>query len=175
MAEFQVYNPHTKVKGQVMLDNIRAIGRRAQPIVAKYGADKLDPNEWYPQQTWLDILRELSHDGVLDLMALGNRLAENFRMPDGEYSVPKLLNYMDEDYQKSHRNVGPVHFTIEVLGPRAVRIIDNSPYPDDLQFGLIFGLLDRLMPLDANLKVRYDRSLPCRSNGADETAYVVTW
>jgi hypothetical protein len=53
--------------------------------------------------------------------------------------------------------------------------VDNSPYPDEFQYGMFFGLLQRLIPLDATLKIRYDMSAPTRSDGADVTTYIVSW
>ena len=175
MAEFMVYHSESEVSGQVMLDSIQAMGRAARRVVNKHIIGELDPNGWYPQQTWLDILRDATEEMQLDLLTVGNRVASNLPMPDGVFSLARLLELVEDNYQTTHRHVDPVHVTATQVGEHEVHIVDNSPYPDEFQYGMIFGLFQRLMPMDANLVVRYDDSAPTRSHGADATKYIVTW
>jgi len=175
MAEFMVYHSDSEVSGQVMLDSIHAMGRAARSVVNKHIIGELDPDGWYPQQTWLDILREAADEMQLDLLTIGNRVAANFQMPDGAFSLSRLLELVEDSYHTTHRHADPVHVSATQVAEREVHIVDNSPYPDEFQYGVIFGLFQKLMPMDANLTVRYDDGAPTRSDGADATTYIVTW
>jgi hypothetical protein len=175
MAEFMVYHSESEVSGQVMLDSIHAMGRASRSVVNRHIIGELDPNSWYPQQMWLDILREAAEEMQLDLLALGTRVAASYQIPDGVVSLARLLEIVDSNYQTTHRYTDPVRLTATQIAGREVHIVDNSPYPDEFQYGMFFGLLQRLIPLDATLKIRYDMSAPTRSDGADVTTYIVSW
>jgi hypothetical protein len=175
MAEFMVYHPESEVSGQVMLNSIHAMGRAARSVVNRHIIGELDPNGWYPQQTWLNILRDAAEEMHLDLLAVGNRVAASYQIPDGVFSLARLLEFVDANYQTTHRFTDPVRLTARQIAEREVHIVDNSPYPDEFQYGIFFGLLQQLTPLDATLKIRYDKSAPTRSDGADVTTYIVSW
>jgi hypothetical protein len=158
-----------------MLNSIQAMGRAARRVVNKHIIGELDPSGWYPQQTWLDILRDAAEEMQLDLLTVGNRVASSLPMPDCVFSLGRLLELVEDNYQTTHRHTDTVRVTATQIGDREVHIVDNSPYPDEFQYGMIFGLFQRLMPMDANLTVRYDESAPTRRDGADTTTYIVTW
>lgn len=165
----------TEIIGQAILDNIAAMGREVRPILARHGMDQFEPHAWYPQQTWLDILKAVSQEARIDLMAVGHRVAGAMELPDGLYSLQRMLDFIHERNHQIHRNDESMQFGIEVLGARMIRIIDHSPYPADLQFGLILGLFERFMPLGANLRVHFDESVKRRSDGVDTKVFIVTW
>jgi hypothetical protein len=172
-----LYKHHsTEILGQALLDNLSAMGREVRPIALRHGADQFDPKGWYPQQTWLDILKAISQEARIDLMALGQRVAASLEIPMGAFSIQSSLDYIHQHYQRTHRNPDVVpHFEVEVLDTRLIKITDHTPYPDDLQYGFIYGLFERLMPFGAQLRVRYDEQACRRSDGADQSVYIVTW
>ena len=175
MAEFRVYRSESEVSGQVMLDSIHAMGRAARSVVNRHIVNDLAPGGWYSQQTWLDILRDAAEEAQLDLLTVGNRVAANLKIPDGVFSLERLLELVDANYQMTHNHADPVCLRATKVAEREVHIVDNSPYPDEFHCGLLFGLFQRLMPLDANLKIRYDTSTPTRRDGADVTTYIISW
>jgi len=162
--------PQTEVLGQSILNDIKALGRRAQPILARYGIQNPDPNAWYSQQEWVATLCEISQEAALDLMSVGRRIADTIRMPDGVYSIPNVLHVVEETYRRTHRNAEPMRLSVEVIDDHTLRIVDRSPYPDELQYGLLFGLLSRLIPLGANLTLRYTES-----DAENATVYIASW
>lgn len=166
----------TEILGQEMIAHLTAMGREVRPIVAMHGADQLDPKAWYPQQTWLDILKAISQEARIDLMALGHRVANSLEVPAGVFSIQSMLDYIHHHYQSTHRSSEIIpHYEVEVLDQRTIKITDHTPYPDDLQYGFIYGLFNRLMPYGAQLRVRYDEQACRRSDGADQSVYVITW
>lgn len=167
MAEYHLTQQNIEISGEAMLCNIQAMGRAVVPMLGKYGIDELYPNRWYPQQAWLEILEALTQEVGIDLMSVGSRIAAAVSLPNGHFTIPKLLTFLNDLYRQTHRHCEPP-FRAEVIGERKVRIEDSSPYPPDLHFGLIFGLFSRVMPYGANLTVRCE-------HGGKATIYTVTW
>jgi hypothetical protein len=57
MAQFQAFRPDVEVYGAAVLTLVDGMGHfttTAYKILAKNGIEKPKPDQWYPQQAWLD-------------------------------------------------------------------------------------------------------------------------
>jgi hypothetical protein len=60
----EAFDPETEISGRAMLALIRCIvADEISDIVKRHGVDSetLDPEAWYPLQTWLDVFQDIAH------------------------------------------------------------------------------------------------------------------
>jgi hypothetical protein len=77
-------------------------------------------------------------------------------------------------YQYNHRgDVGEQH--VELVDDHRLRVTIRTPYPDDLFYGMYYGLVRRYAPADIEYTVAYDDSTPRRDQGGEQTVLYITW
>jgi len=144
---FVAGTPEAIVLGQVVqafAENLEADVVR--PLLPKYGLDNIDPEKWYPHQSWMNVLRDLSEmpGGSNALVALGKKVVETAVMPPEIDSIPKILNALHAIHHLNLRNVPAEEgYTIEVVSEQVYRVIHNTPNPRDAIYGFIWGLAQR--------------------------------
>jgi len=175
MAEFIPYDSLVEVSGAAILSTIAGMEDNVLPVLAAYGIDQPEADEWYPQQAWLDVLKEISDNGgLLDLVSVGMRIPETALWPPEVDSVEKALTSIDVAYQMNHRNgeIGSYH--AEVVDEGHVQLMCDNPYPSDFDYGLIYQTTRKFLPKGETFIVRRADS-PSRKHGDDMCIYDVTW
>lgn len=170
MAEFVALNPKAEVIGQAIMGVSMALGERAVPILQKYGLGNIDPAKWYPQQAWLDTLREVDQGDFFDLVAIGKQVGTIVPLPGEVDSVESVLMMMGKTYDFNNRNC-PGSSSINKIGPKQLEITICDPYPRNMIFGVIYGFAARFEP---HTIVRYKDTLQPPSEN-DCCTYVVSW
>jgi hypothetical protein len=177
MAEFISFDPSVEVLGQSMLSVVAGMDSSAHPLIEKYGLDKLDADKWYPLQPILDFYKEisLSRKAMLNLVRTGMKVPEKAVFPPGIDTIEKALLMLDDAYHLNHRGGEIGHYHARVVRPHHIDIIAETPFPCDLDYGIIVGLARRFKPTDGNLAVYHDLRAPCRKKGAETCTYHVKW
>lgn len=169
MSDYMAYDPQIEISGQIMAGQLPHIHANIQPILARYGLDtQPNPKAWYRQDRWLEALKDAAREKRVDLVQAGTRWARTLPMPDGAYSVQRMIDYLCQRYHELHRHVDVPHLVVEHASKREVFILDRSPYPDDFMYGIIYGVFSQFMPLGAKLKIRTNLS-------AEGMLYHITW
>jgi len=172
MAEYIATSPNAEVRGQVILGTVNALGERAQKSLAKYGLAQIDPAQWYPQQAWLNVLRDIAQGpdrDFFDLVAIGKASSERAVLPEEVNSAQAALMMMSRTYPLNNRNCsGSVD--VEVRAPNHVRVTVRNPYPREMMYGVIWGFASRF---ERNAIVKYADGT-CDSSH-ESCAYDVTW
>jgi hypothetical protein len=173
MAEFIAFDLNVEVLGQSLFSLVEGTQGRILGPLAKYGISELKPDEWYPQQTILDAMKDLSH--MSDMVSMGMNVIQHALFPPHIDSVESALASIDVAYHMNHRNGEIGSYGVEVIGPRHVRMVVKTPYSSDFDYGLIYGVARRFQPPDSHLTVKVDLTQPTRQKGADSCTYDVTW
>ncbi len=164
---------------QAFTNNLNAELRRPllDKVLEKYGLDEIDADGWLPTQFALDFYKLLSEEGdeVFDLVAIGMQFVETAPYPPEVNSIETAMKALNEGYKMSIRNYPPEEgYTVEVLGPNHVRVVDHCPYPHDIMYGYIYGLTKRFRPENAIYRVR--RTFIDEANPDESGAiYDITW
>ena len=87
MAQFRAFEDGVEVNGRTVLSVTRAfpgsLKSRGERLLAENGIEDPDPDEWYPQQAWLDAFAEISQDiGERTLRRIGKATR---RTPSGRW------------------------------------------------------------------------------------------
>ena len=170
MAQYVSIHPQAEVIGQAILGIARALGDKAQPILERHGLDGVQPDGWYPQQRWLDALREIDQGDMFDLIAVGKQVAEHVPLPAEVDSVESVLMMIGKTYTHNHRGC-PGYTKPEILGEKHVRLTVYDPYPNNMVYGVMYGFAARF---ERRAIVRYDDETPYGTE-SDTVIYHVTW
>lgn len=175
MSEYHPYDPAVEVSGAAILSTIAGLQDDVLSVLAAHGIGQITADGWYPQQAWLDALRDISTGGgILDLVSVGMRVPDTALWPPEVDTVEKALLSIDVAYQMNHRNgeIGSYH--AEVIEEGHVRLMCDNPYPSDFDYGIIYQTTRKFMPRGQVFTVRRADS-PSRKNGDDMCIYDVTW
>lgn len=180
MAQFVAFDNKVEVNGQIILATIAGAGEGIHQLLASKGISRVDPQQWYPQQVWLDVLYDIStgvggsRGPIFDLVSIGMQIPLHARWPDGVDSVETALISINEAYHMNHRNGEIGYYRAERVADKHIIVEAGNPYPSDFDYGIVYGLAKRFLPHGTYFKVvRADR--PSRLYGDDHCVYHVIW
>jgi hypothetical protein len=116
------------------------------PLLPKYGLDNINPDKWYPHQSWMNVLRDLSTapGGNMALVAFGKQVAQSAVMPPEIDSIPKVLELLHTIHHMNLRNVPAEEgYVIKQVGNQHYLVYHNTPNPLDAIYGFLWGLAAR--------------------------------
>jgi len=180
MGKYQSFDPKAEVIGQSMLGFIQCLRKEEiTPYLKKHSLTDIKPGEWYSQQTWLDVLSDLSEEkaggAMFDFVAIGMKVSELSNFPP-EFSLMPFedtMSHIDQAYQSFHRGDAGDTF-VEIVGTNHLTHNLRVPYPDDFMYGSVYGLARRYLA-GKHFTVYYDQDKPRREHGGDYTIIHVTW
>ncbi|WP_096389835.1 hypothetical protein [Halopenitus persicus] len=183
MVTCEAFDRNVEINGQTVVTIVEeAMGRfseeyreRALAALAEEGITDPDPDEWYPQQAWLNAFETIADElqpHVLD--RLGEQLPDVADWPNDFETVPAGLRSIDEAYRRNHRGGEIGHYRFERTDDRAGEITCHTPYPCPFDRGLVRGVAERYAPMDAFVFIEETGST-CRRNGDDTCVYTVYW
>lgn len=179
MAEYVAFHADNETLGGAIEATLVAMGKdRIRDIAAQHDldVDNIDRDAWYPQQAELDVMREAEGMNFMNLVAIGMNIPDIAEFPPEIQTVEDALNLLDEAYQFNHRGEHIGNYRFEPTGDSEGLMICNNPYPSDLDYGIIYRLVQKYRPADSTrLRVALDTDKPTRRNGADSCTYIVQW
>ena len=192
--EFNAFEPGIEINGQIVYSTVAAFPMaRCVParILFNKGIGKrvnkkfqIDDNEWYQQQVWLDVLKEMSSRfGDDALSRIGTRIAGIVPLPEWAKEIDSAIKFVNIAYHISHKKDGKImfdpdsgvmldgigHISCSRNGEEYI-IVSESPYPCAFEKGIITAIVQQFKP---NVSVIHDDSTPCRKNGNESCTYKV--
>lgn len=193
MAEFVAFNASIEVNGQTILsvlDGMAGFETSAKSILAKNGINNPVPDEWYPQQAWLNAFKEISSSiGERTLINIGMKIPENAQWPPNVNSLETAFASVDIAYHMNHRiNGEPLfnpdtgtmkegigHYGYEKTGDKEITMTCENPYPCAFDKGIIKSVANKFKPLGAKVNLKEAVTTGCRSKGLNRCTYVISW
>lgn len=183
MAPYEAFDQEAEVNGQTVLTVVEeAMGRfsesyreRALQALADEGIDDPAPDEWYPQQAWLNAFEVIAEDlepHVLD--RLGEQIPAVADWPTDITTVPEGLGSIDTAYQRNHRDGEIGSYTFEHIGDQTGTVTCHTPYPCPFDRGLIRGVAQQYATVNAFVFIE-ETGAECRRTGGDTCTYTVHW
>lgn len=149
LRQFQAASPSSELMGIAFNAFFESVlFSEVEPFLANYGLRKDEPvPEWVPQQMALDILKNIYDSGknsVYNIVAVGMKVTTVIDLPPHINSVETALDFLPMFYKGSHRNIPDEEgWRIEKIGPNHIHAYQNSPYPNDNTYGMLYGLVQR--------------------------------
>lgn len=183
MAPYETFDSEVEINGQIVLTVVEeAMGKfseayreRAVAALAEQEITDPDPDEWYPQQAWLNAFETISAElepHVLD--RLGQQIPIVADWPNDIDGVPAGLRSINTAYQRNHRGGEIGFYQFEQTDETTGTITCRNPYPCPFDRGLIRGVAQKYAPVDAFVFIEETGST-CRRDGSDECTYTVYW
>lgn len=183
MSTYQAFDEDVAVNGQIVLTVVEeAMGRfseayrdQALEALAAEGIDNPDPDDWYPQQAWLNAFETIAdtlEPHVLD--RLGEQLPDVAEWPNDFDTVPDGLASIDTAYQRNHRGGEIGYYRFEQTDDKTGDMTCYNPYPCPFDRGLIRGVAQKYASVDSFVFLE-ETGDTCRRNGDDTCTYTVYW
>jgi hypothetical protein len=173
-------DPQTEIIGQTVLsfvDNVQA--DEIQPYLVKYGLEHIQPELWYPAKKQLDMMNDMAREVNLssNLVAIGMAIVEKMLLPPEMETAPlaNILLGWDGLYHMQHRGGEIGYVKTERISDTHYTTTHRHIYPDDMTYGLAYGMARRWLPSTTRFTVKYDENIPNRDNGGDVTVIHVEW
>lgn len=178
-------DPGMELIGQAALSFINNVqSSEIHPYLVKYGLTNVQPDQWYPASKIMDLMNDMAHGTNLtsNLVAIGMEIATNMVMPPEMEHAPlvAILEAWDVLYHMQHRNlVNPGvdigYVKLEKVTENHYTTIHRHLYPDDMTYGLAYGMAKRFLPKGTHFKVKYDSEAPNRDQGGSVTIIHIMW
>ena len=183
MAQYEAFDPTVEVHGQTIVNVVEkaltqfsaAYRDKARDALAREGITDPQPDEWYPQQAWLNAFKTVAADlepHVLD--RLGEQIPAVAAWPEEIQTVEEGLQSIDDAYQRNHRGSDIGYYRFEPTDQREGEVICNNPYPCEFDRGVIRAVAQRYAPVDSFVFLE-ERGQECRREGDDKCIYTVSW
>ncbi len=175
MAQFAAYYPDVIVQGAWILAYFNVFGDSMGPLAARAGLINVQPDEWYPQQPFLDALKLACGIDSPSLFHLGMRLGEMFHFDEDPRSVAAALTALENQYHTHHRNDDRSHWRVSVDSYNLITCVSSTPYPSDFERGVVTAMVLRFRSIAGTCRIWHDRKEPSRKDGADSCTYRILW
>lgn len=183
MVQYEAFDTDVEVHGRTILAVVdEALARfsdeyqnRARSALAENGVEHPAPDEWYPQQAWLNTFEVIADELEPHLLdRLGEQIPDVVAWPTDISSVEEGLRSIDEAYQRNHRGGDIGWYRFEKTGTRSGEVTCKNPYPCYFDRGLVRAVAQRYAPVEAFVFVE-ERGDQCRRKGDDTCTYSVSW
>lgn len=183
MAQFEAFDDGVEIHGRAVVtvldevlpkfsDHYRST---AIEVLEAQGITDPRPDDWYPQQAWLDALEAVTDDLEPHLLdRLGEQVPNLPGFAGESETVEAGLWSIDEAYQRNHRGGELGYYRFEKTGERRGEVECRNPYPCIMDRGIVRGAAKRYAPLNAFVFVE-ERGSTCRRRGDDACTFTVNW
>ncbi len=174
-------DPETEVIGQAMLSIVENLQQESiKPFLVRHNLTHIEPETWYPAERFVNLLREISDasGGMGNLTAIGMAISTKLLMPPDLENAPLsvILSLWNDLYHMQHRNGNIGEVQVEKITETHYRTIHTHLYPDDVTWGLAYGMAKRFLPYGTEFTVLYEPPAPRLDYGdGDRTIIDVKW
>jgi hypothetical protein len=177
MVQLEPLGRGVEVNGQTVLSFVDGVPQsfadNAQEILADNGIEEPEPDEWYPQQAWLDAFEEVANSvGTSTLNNIGQSIPEHAEWPPGVDGVVEAIESIDLAYHQNHRGGDIGHYEAKQVDDSTVRVECTNPYPCDFDQGIIKAVGREFS--DEFVRVE-EIGNTCRNDGDEKCSYEVSW
>ncbi|NDJ55044.1 MAG: hypothetical protein GYB68_18395 [Chloroflexi bacterium] len=145
MTKFIASHPGVLVRQPIAQAIIDLLPLHCKPLIGSLGLSPANHPGWMHQQDLLNLLRQVEsrrEGNPFGMVSIGLRLA---RVVTDRLSADRsedVLRHLKTFYQRAHRFESPmIGWTYQEHAPGLLRMTSNTPYPSDLEYGLLYGLL----------------------------------
>ncbi len=178
MTEFSALSPSAEVKGRTMRAIIEGMMNKdvAWAILAKYGITEIDPEKWYPEQSWLDAFTDIASElGDAALFAIGKEVPEVLDLSIINVKTAReAIEKLNELYQAHHRGGDSGEYIITDLDDNSARIISRNPRPCAYDMGFLKAYIERYNN-GKPVSITHEDDMCCRGLQFPECVYIVKW
>ncbi|HLL00104.1 MAG TPA: hypothetical protein VK539_05925 [Myxococcaceae bacterium] len=169
-----------EVKGQGLISVVAAmslIQSHAQNLLAAHGLNPIEPDKWYPMHKVLEAFKVIGERiGPSTMKSISRKVPDYMYLPPSLQTLEQVLSSLDESYRLGHRGKGHIgSYIYESTGSRSGLLTSDSPYPCEMDMGLLETLCERYKP-KGSLWVRVAHGAAgCRTKNGASCTYELFW
>jgi hypothetical protein len=145
-----------KILGLAVKALMEGLTEEKSPLLDKYGfGGEIDESAWYLRKDYLAMVNELAESArIVDMVAIGLQVSRYVPMPPAIDSIESALQNLDVSYHVSHRNIAKDEgWKYQKIDERTHYLVSCNPYPANIGYGIVFGLIERFAPPDTRFSV----------------------
>lgn len=125
------------------------------------GIGEIDPKAWYPRQEWLNLLKKLEKEpgSMQNQVSIGMKVIDNVVLPAGVTieTVDDAISMLIAVYENNQQNLpeGDPGYEVKKINEKFYEVWDTSPYLEYVNYGYVYGILKRFLPMGFTLKHEY--------------------
>ncbi len=184
MVVYEAGHKNNQVKGaamQAVLEGLGVFKKFAYDEMKSQGIEELDPNEWYNQQIWLDILKMIYEKvGKNTIFRIGKNIPKNADLPPNIKNVEQAMSSINQAYKMNTKGENVGFYRFEKIDEEESELnrgimTCNNPYPCEFDHGLIEGFMNRFGD-ETNFKQKVEHiEGSCRMDGDSVCKYKIIW
>jgi hypothetical protein len=152
--------------------------RAYRDLIEQYGYISVKPDAWYPLPPLLDFYREAlaRPDASIQFMLMSMNVYDQVNLPDHVRTIEDGLNYLRAFMIANIRGdtSAPTWYQVATPGERHLRLIDRTPFPHDVVYGSVYGMVRRTAPPGSAPVIKRAYLNPLRPD-SDGAIYDITW
>jgi len=169
-------DPHAETLGIhfiAFFQNLRE--DQTRPIMERHGLLDIAPDQWIPTRKMMYALNELAEDPdfMSGLVAIGIEIGKRIVVPLEDPTLEEVLLSWNASFHAVHRNGDVGQKIAEKVGEKHYRITLTDPYPDDFNYGIMYGFALRYLPPHSDFIVSYDPQVTPRDRGGEQGCTVI--
>lgn len=177
MAVFEPFEEGVEVKGQAVLSIIAgvpsAFESKAYDLLAAEGIDDPQPEEWYPQSSYLSAYQRIVEEiGENTLKRVAQSTPENAEWPPSVDGPVAALQSIDDAYQQNHRGGEIGSYDVVDTGDSQATVECRTPYPCAFDEELVEATVEVFSDDYADTT---EVGTTCRADGGERCTYRVEW
>lgn len=179
---FRYVDPEIELIGSTARASLKSIKyAEISNLLKQYGFDKIEPTKWYRVNEIIEVFATMyaQEKNVSEkLVSIGIAIIETAELPPEveDWSLEQQLSLIVTIHNElSFRPKSPGLYKMEWLADNHIKYIEDTPWPDALVYGYIYGIARRfLTPKGLDFTVRYDPDAR-QDLGGDETILYLQW
>jgi len=177
-TQYRAKHLDSQVSGEFLLCFIYGSGLFSKVLLealASHGIINVRLGKWYPQQPFLDTMRTIQKTiGAVILRQVGLNIGANISTPPNVQDVSTLLATLAKVYALHHKH-DPKHVQVVVQTENSAQVTFNSPYPPNLEYGILTGLLERFSAESQNVTISSEELPGAAIKNSHTVQYHVEW
>ncbi|MGJ3238776.1 MAG: hypothetical protein ACFE0Q_08735 [Anaerolineae bacterium] len=148
---FEASSPDAKVLGAAFVAFFQNVRKDVVTDVMKQlGLETIDPDAWYPQQTFLNFYKVAETDSSMmndSFVAIGMKFVDTIPFPEDVETIQEALHALNAMNEQIHQNTPPEEcYIIEDESDNSIIVKYNMPYHEDAAYGYLWGIARRFSP-----------------------------
>jgi hypothetical protein len=141
----------------------------------KYNLFSVAREDWIPTQVMMDALNELASnpDFISRVVAIGIEIGKVIVFPPEVETLEQALLTWNASYHAVHRGADVGDKCAELVKEGHYRVTFTDLYPDDFNYGIMYGFALRFLPPGTNFTIYYDPAIHPRDRGGDHPCTVI--
>lgn len=176
--------PDAEVIGQNLMSFVESANQDlVQPLLKKRGLDQLEPDKWYPLQSYVDLMNDMVEadpaGSASAFVSIGMKIVEKAVFPPeiDNLSLKEILLTWNDSYKLNCRGEDIGEMKAEVVSDTHIKMHCQIPYADDVNYGVFYAVAQRWLPEGTDFTVYYEEEPeePRRDEGGEWTIYNIEW